>query len=240
MSMAVKLRRAPGRIAAGTFILNSGLSKLKVGEDTAIEIHKMAAGAYPVVGRLGPKTFVRGLGVTEVAVGGALLLPIAPPALAGAGLAAFSGALLGLYWRTPGLHPAGDPRPTPQGIPLAKDAWLAGIAAGLILDSLVPDFQARRALHRAEREARKADVRAERADTKLEQFTGRRKAREQRKQVARAQAKRVRAQAKKVRAQANAATENVRTAAGTAQELLASAAAETAASVRHAEHAVGS
>ena len=156
MSAAVKLRRAPGRLAAGAFILNSGLGKLKADEQTAQALHGMAAGAYPFLARVDAKTFVRALSASEIALGGALLLPIVPAAVAGAGLAAFSGGLLGLYWRTPGMHPSGDPRPTQQGIALAKDSWLAGIAGGLLLDALVPDIRTRRAERRADKAERRA------------------------------------------------------------------------------------
>ena len=59
-----------------------------------------------------------------------------PSALAGAGLAAFSGGLLSLYAKTPGMRREGTPFPTEQGIALAKDSWMMGIALGLIIDDL--------------------------------------------------------------------------------------------------------
>jgi hypothetical protein len=52
-------------------------------------------------------------------------------------LAGFSGSLLGVWWKTPGMHPPGDPRPTRQGIPLAKDVWMLAIGVRLILDALL-------------------------------------------------------------------------------------------------------
>jgi hypothetical protein len=181
MSTAVKLRRAPGRIAAGAFILNSGLNKLKADEQAAQGIHGMAVGAYPFLGRIDAKTFVRALSISELAVGGALLLPIVPAAVAGAGLAGLSGGLVGLYWRTPGMHADGDPRPTQQGTALAKDTWLAGIAASLLLDALLPDSRARRAEHRAQ----KAEQRAARAEAKIEQTKRRQRARADARRLAR-------------------------------------------------------
>jgi hypothetical protein len=57
-----------------------------------------------------------------------------PGAVAGAGLAAFSGGLLGLYARTPGLRKPGTLQPTENGIAIAKDIWLAGIGLGLVID----------------------------------------------------------------------------------------------------------
>jgi hypothetical protein len=35
------------------------------------------------------------------------------------------------------MHPPGDPRPTRQGIPLAKDVWMLAIGVRLILDALL-------------------------------------------------------------------------------------------------------
>lgn len=137
MSMAAALRRAPGRFAAGAFILNSGLTKLRdTDEEHAKMLHGSAANAYPVVKDMEPKTFVKVLGAGETALGAALLLPMFPASLAGLGLVGFSGALLGLYWRTPGLHESGDPRPTQQGVPFAKDIWMLGIGTGLVVDVL--------------------------------------------------------------------------------------------------------
>jgi hypothetical protein len=57
--------------------------------------------------------------------------------LAGAALTGFSGSLLSVWWKTPGMHPQGDPRPTQQGIPLAKDVWMLAIGVSLILDALL-------------------------------------------------------------------------------------------------------
>jgi hypothetical protein len=76
------------------------------------------------------------LAVSEIALGTALLVPVVPAALAGAGLTAFSAGLLGLYVRTPGMRKNGSPFPTQQGITLAKDVWLVGIGLGLVLDDL--------------------------------------------------------------------------------------------------------
>jgi len=63
-------------------------------------------------------------------------VPVIPSAVAGAGLTAFSGGLLGLYARTPGMRKDGTPFPTQQGIALAKDAWMLGIGLGLVIDDL--------------------------------------------------------------------------------------------------------
>jgi hypothetical protein len=136
MRLPVKARHLPPRIAAGAFILNSGVGKLSADEETVAQLHGFATGAYPFLGKVKPRDFVRLLAASEIVLGSALVLPIVPSAVAGAGLAAFSGGLLGLYARTPGMRKEGSPFPTQQGVPLAKDAWMMGIALGLIIDDL--------------------------------------------------------------------------------------------------------
>ena len=139
MSIAAKLRRAPGRAAAGAFILNSGIGKLtSKSEEQAKGLHGMAVGTYPFLGKIEPKLFLKGLGAGETALGAALLLPIFPAGLVGLALLGFSGSLLALYVRTPGMHDD-KMRPTQQGIPIAKDVWMAGIGAGLMLDAVLSE-----------------------------------------------------------------------------------------------------
>ena len=136
MGLPVKLHHLPQRIATGAFILNSGISKLNADEATAEQLHGFAVGTYPFLAKLKPKDFVKLLGGAEVALGSALVLPIIPSAVAGAGLAAFSAGLLGLYVKTPGMRKEGTPFPTQQGIPLAKDVWMLGVGLGLVIDDL--------------------------------------------------------------------------------------------------------
>jgi len=136
MRLSVRARHLPPRLAAGAFILNSGIGKLSADEAAAARLHGFATGAYPFLGKLKPKDFVRLLAVSEIALGSALLLPVIPAAAAGGALAAFSGGLLGLYARTPGMHQENSPRPTQQGTALAKDVWMMGIGLGLLIDDL--------------------------------------------------------------------------------------------------------
>lgn len=138
MSLAAKLRRAPGRLAAGAYILNSGLGKLKGDQATAEAIHGQASGAYPVLKKVQPPVFLKGLGAGEVLVGSALLLPIVPAGLAGLALTGFAASLLGFYVRTPGVHDK-YLRPTGGGIALAKDVWMAGIGIGLVIDAALSE-----------------------------------------------------------------------------------------------------
>lgn len=134
--MGIKARHLPPRIAAGAFILNSGISKLSANEATVTQLHGFAAGTYPFLNKLKPKDFVRLLAATEITLGTSLLIPVVPAALVGAGLAAFAGGLLGLYVRTPGMRKPGTPLPTEQGTQFAKDIWMAGIGLGLVIDDL--------------------------------------------------------------------------------------------------------
>ncbi|MGB7051995.1 MAG: hypothetical protein WBG41_10540 [Acidimicrobiales bacterium] len=137
MGERVKLRHLPGRLTTGVFILNAGFGKLSSDAERSKRVHEMAANVYPALGNVDPETFTKLLGASEVALGGALILPIIPSRLAGLGLAVFSAGLMGLYLRTPGMREEGSIRPSQQGTALAKDVWMLGIALSLILDSRV-------------------------------------------------------------------------------------------------------
>ncbi|GAA5190112.1 hypothetical protein GCM10023322_44460 [Rugosimonospora acidiphila] len=140
----MRLSHFPLRVAIGAFFLNSGLSKWNLEGQAAEGMHGMAAAAVPPLGRVRPATFARVLAMTEIALGGALIVPLVPSALVGTGLCGFGGGLMRLYWSTPGTHQPGNPRPTQQGIPLAKDSWLVGAGLTLLLDDLMGSRRARR------------------------------------------------------------------------------------------------
>lgn len=137
MKLRLKGRHIPARLATGAFILNSGVEKAQGDEQTAQALHGMASGTYPFLGKLQAGQFLRLLSTSEIVLGAALLLPVVPTIVAGAGLAAFSGGLLGLYLRTPGMRQQGSLRPAPQGVPIAKDVWMLGIAAGFVVDEVL-------------------------------------------------------------------------------------------------------
>ena len=151
----------PIRVAAGAYILNSGLEKLKAEKETRERLHGFASGSYPVVENLEPEQFVTALGASEALLGGALLLPyVVRDELAGAALTAFSSALLGLYAKTPGLRKEASVRPTRDGTAIAKDSWIAGIGLTLMLSGL-GSRRTSRVVHKAKqrrREARKATL----------------------------------------------------------------------------------
>ncbi|WP_407548566.1 hypothetical protein QOM21_05345 [Streptomyces sp. Pv4-95] len=132
MTQVPEPRDVPPRLVTGAFILNSGLSKLKADEATAQGLHGMACGAYPFLRKLEAERFTRLLALTEITVGGALLAPFVPTPVAGLALTGFSGGLVGLYLRTPGMREPGSVRPTQDGVALAKDSWMLGIGLGLL------------------------------------------------------------------------------------------------------------
>jgi uncharacterized membrane protein YphA (DoxX/SURF4 family) len=136
MSFSVKLRHLPPRVATGLFTINSGIGKLSLDDEAAAQMHGFAAGAYPFLEKLKPKDFVRILAATEITLGTALLVPLVPSIVAGTGLAAFSGGLLGLYAKTPGLRKEGSIFPTAEGTAIFKDIWMTGIGLGLVIDEI--------------------------------------------------------------------------------------------------------
>ena len=125
--------QVPLRLATGAYILDSGLGKWSADEETAKYLHGFASGAYPFVATVEPTAFTKALSVGEILLGASLLLPFVPAGVAGLGLLGFGAGLIGLYARTPGMRRPGSPFPSQEGIPLAKDAWLAAIGAALVL-----------------------------------------------------------------------------------------------------------
>jgi uncharacterized membrane protein YphA (DoxX/SURF4 family) len=136
MRLRLKPRHLPTRVATGAFILHSGLEKWKGGADRAAGVHGMASGAYPFLKDIPPQRFLKLLSAGEIAVGSLLLAPFVPAIAAGAALTAFSGGLLGLYWRTPGMRQPGSVWPTQNGTAVSKDVWMLGIGLGLVAESI--------------------------------------------------------------------------------------------------------
>ena len=127
------LRNVPLRLTTGAFILNSGIEKWKGGKEQAEGVHGMAKGAYPVLGDVDPQLFLKAVSAAEIATGALLLSPFVSPVKAGTALTAFSGALLGLYLRTPGMTKPNSFLPSPEGMGVSKDVWMAGIGLSLVL-----------------------------------------------------------------------------------------------------------
>jgi hypothetical protein len=159
MGLPITLTEIAPRISAGAFILNSGLSKRGADADTAAGMHGFAAGSYPFLKNLPPQQFASLLSTSEIVVGTALLTPFVPTAVAGAALTAFSGGLLGLYLRTPGMRKPGSLAPTEQGLAIAKDSWLLGIGIGLLTRGTIDRPQPRR-IRKAAKKVVKAEAKA--------------------------------------------------------------------------------
>lgn len=158
--MSFRLSHAPLRLAAGAFILNSGLSKWAGDAETAQGIHGFAATAYPAVNKVQPPVFLKALAVGEMALGAALLTPVVSSNKVGASLVAFSGGLLGLYAKVPGMREG--IRPTQQGTAVAKDVWLLGIGTSLLVDGSGDG----RKVRKAEKVAAKAEKKVAKAQAK--------------------------------------------------------------------------
>ncbi|HXQ62898.1 MAG TPA: hypothetical protein VN796_11230 [Acidimicrobiales bacterium] len=137
------LRDVPLRVVTGAYILHSGLDKWRGDEARAAAVHAMASDAYPAFGSMPPTRFLRLLAAGEIATGAVLLSPTVSNVKAGAALTGFSGALVGLYAKAPGLRKPGSVWPEPKGIAVSKDVWLLGIGLSLLADA-VSDRSARR------------------------------------------------------------------------------------------------
>lgn len=132
--MGFKLSHIPLRVASGAYILNSGIGKLSLDAETAAGMQEMAGNAIPQLKQLDPEQFGKLLCYGEMALGSVLLAPFIPAKLAGLGLGAFAGTLVWMYHKTPGMTLPDGIRPAGPGVAYAKDIWLVGIAAALILD----------------------------------------------------------------------------------------------------------
>ncbi|WP_312180497.1 hypothetical protein [Arthrobacter sp.] len=131
----MKLSHIPLRLTTGVYILNSGLNKRNLDPESASGLQHMAGNAFPQVLDLEPKRFGKLLCAGEIAVGLILLTPFVPSKLAGLVLGGFSGGLVTMYLKTPEFTETDGIRPTNAGVPFAKDIWLLGVAAALLLDT---------------------------------------------------------------------------------------------------------
>ena len=139
MPLRLTARHLPTRLATGAYVLHAGIEKWGGSPERAAGMHGMAAGAFPVLGKLTPTTFLRLLAAAEITTGVALLTPVVPNAMAGAPLTAFSAALTAMYLRTPALHKPHSIWPTPAGIGISKDVWMLAIGLSLLADIATDD-----------------------------------------------------------------------------------------------------
>lgn len=121
------------RLFPGLILLNSGLGKRKLDAESAAGLQGFASTGIPAVTKLDPKTFGKMLSAGEIATGAALLAPVVPNRVAGAALTAFGAGFMSMYLQAPGQRQEGSLAPTQDGMSLAKDSWLLGIGAALLL-----------------------------------------------------------------------------------------------------------
>lgn len=77
----MKPSHLPARVTAGALILNAGLDIKKLPDEAAAGMQDMGANGVPPVKKLSPGTFRKALSRSEVALGAALLTPIAKDAI---------------------------------------------------------------------------------------------------------------------------------------------------------------
>lgn len=130
--MGFSISNAALRLVSGAFILNAGIGKLKLPPEQAAGLQGAAGALIPQVADLTPQTFGKYLSYSEIGLGAFVLAPFVPSRLAGLALGAFSGGLVALYLKSPGMTEPDGIRPTPAGTAMAKDFWLAGIAVALL------------------------------------------------------------------------------------------------------------
>lgn len=128
----MRLDTALLRAVPGAFILNSGIGKLGMDEESAAGLQQMAANGVPMVEEMTPAQFGKFLSYGEIAVGAALLLPFVPTRLAGAALTTFSAGLVANYFAIDSMTQDDGIRPSEDGTAVAKDTWLAAIGLALM------------------------------------------------------------------------------------------------------------
>ena len=129
----MQLSTALLRAVPGAFILNSGIGKLGLDEESAAGLQQMAANGVPMVENMTPAEFGKFLSYGEIAVGAALLLPFVPTRIAGAALTTFAYGLVANYFSIDSMTEDDGIRPSQDGTPVAKDTWLAAIGISLML-----------------------------------------------------------------------------------------------------------
>ena len=133
--MSLHLRNIPTRVAAGGYVLHTGLEKWNGSEEQAKGVHAMASGAYPFLDKVPPPTFLKALSAAEIGDRSrSCCCPSSSNKIAGAALTAFAGSLVGMYLRTPALRKPGSVWPSQAGIAISKDVWMLGIGLGLLAD----------------------------------------------------------------------------------------------------------
>lgn len=134
--MTFKIHQLPPRLACGAFLLHTGFSKRTLNAETAAGLRDQAARVFPALGKMDPVLFGKLLSTFEISLGTALVIPIVPTWLVSAGLIGFSGMLMGVYLKTPELTQNNGIRPSPAGMPIARDVFMLGSAIGLFIEEM--------------------------------------------------------------------------------------------------------
>ena len=136
MHLHLAPREIPVRLVTGAYIAHSGLEKWRGSGEQAAGVHGVAAKAFPALGSVPPRRFLRLLAAGEILTGSLLLNPLISNGVAGTALTVFSGGLVAMYARTPTMHPPGSIWPSRAGIAVSKDVWMLGIGLSLLADAL--------------------------------------------------------------------------------------------------------
>lgn len=131
--MAFSVSNALLRAVPGAYILNAGVEKLSLDEQSAGYLKSMAAKGFPFLDDVDDATFGKALAGSEIAVGSALLAPFIPSRAAGLALGAFSAGMLTMYFKTEEFTKDNGVSPSQAGTPVSHNVWLAAIAAALLL-----------------------------------------------------------------------------------------------------------
>lgn len=127
------LSSAALRLIPAAMIINSGIGKLSMDAQSSAGLQQFAATGIKEMEKLPSDKFGKFIGISELAVGGALAAPFIPNRLAGAALTVFGSGLMTLYFNNEGNTLEDGVRPSESGLPLAKDSWLVAIGLGLML-----------------------------------------------------------------------------------------------------------
>lgn len=145
------------RAIPGLFIANSGIGKIGMPAEMSAGIQGAAASGIPALNKVPSDKFGTYLGYAETALGAALLTPMVPNWVAGAGLTAFGSGMLTMYFKNPENTEEDGIRPSAEGISLAKDSWLVGIGLALLAEGMGKSAKdAKKEAKQAKKEARKA------------------------------------------------------------------------------------
>lgn len=194
----MSLAQLPLRLTTGAFVLNSGISKLSLSDEDAEGLQQMAANGVPMLADMSPAAFRRFIAVTEISVGAAQLIPKVPGWMAGTALSAFSAGMLNMYLNTPGMTQDDGVRPTQEGTPVAKDIWMFGAGASMIIDSML-NTSARRRRAAKRRVSKIQDAKEERVEAIHSARDEQHKALEEARDAARAERKAARKAARGAR-----------------------------------------